>query len=95
MGKMSNKIAITALGLLGLGAAGCYYEPPPHRYVEREVVVEHGPYGEEREVVVTDGPPPPERVEVVTVRPYPSAIWVGGHWVRARHGWIWMHGHWR
>jgi hypothetical protein len=95
MGMIINKIAVSALGLLGLGATGCYYEPPPHRYVEREVIVDHGPYGEEREVVVTEGPPPPERVEVITVRPYPQAIWIGGHWIRARHGYVWIHGHWR
>ena len=95
MQVITRKLSVAALGLLGLGATGCYYDPPPHRYVEREVIVEHGPYGEEREVIVTDGPPPPQRGEVVTVRPYPEALWIGGQWARARHGWIWIHGHWR
>jgi hypothetical protein len=90
-------IRAAALGTLAAGLSGCIYaEPPRHRVVEREVVVEQGPY-DEREVVVTDGPPPPERVEVVTVRPYPEAIWIRGHWdwVRARRGWFWARGHWR
>jgi len=93
MGSLMTNLAVAALGMLALFLTGCVYERP-HRVVEREVIVEHGPY-EEREVVVTEGPPPPERVEVVTVRPYREAVWIRGHWVRTHHGWYWVHGYWR
>lgn len=39
--------------------------------------------------------PPPARVEVIGVRPYRGAVWVPGHWVRARYDWVWVHGYWR
>ncbi len=41
------------------------------------------------------GPPPP-RHEIVVARPYPSAVWVRGHW-RWVHGprhYVWVRGHW-
>jgi hypothetical protein len=29
------------------------------------------------------------------LRPFPSAVWVEGHWSHHPHGWYWTHGHWR
>ncbi len=28
-------------------------------------------------------------------RPRGSAVWVEGHWRRARGGWVWVEGHWQ
>jgi hypothetical protein len=41
--------------------------------------------------------PPPARIEVVPVRPYYGAVWIPGHWVRARYygNWVWVRGYWR
>jgi len=96
MQKWIQAAVAGCVGFSAVGLTGCVYAYPPRRHVvvEREVVVEDRPSYDEREVVVTDGPPPPERVEVITVRPYPDAIWVRGHWVRARRGWFWVSGHW-
>ena len=39
--------------------------------------------------------PPPARVEVIGVAPYRGAVWVPGHWSRARYNWVWVRGYWR
>jgi len=40
--------------------------------------------------------PPPARVEVIGVAPYRGAVWVPGHWTRARYNnWVWVRGYWR
>jgi hypothetical protein len=39
--------------------------------------------------------PPPARVEVIGVAPYRGAVWIPGHWVRARYDWVWVRGRWR
>lgn len=39
--------------------------------------------------------PPPNRVEVIGVAPYRGAVWIPGHWVRARRNWVWVRGYWR
>ena len=39
--------------------------------------------------------PPPARVEVIGAAPYRGAVWVPGHWARARYNWVWVRGYWR
>ena len=39
--------------------------------------------------------PPPARVEIIPVRPFYGAVWVPGHWVYARRGYVWARGYWR
>jgi len=96
MRKLTQAAAVGCLGFSVMGLTGCIYSAPPRRHVvvEHEVVVEDRPVYDEREVIVTDGPHPPDRVEVITERTRPSAIWVRGHWLRVRRGWVWRGGHW-
>lgn len=39
--------------------------------------------------------PPPRRVEVIGRAPYRGAVWIPGHWTRARRDWVWVRGYWR
>jgi hypothetical protein len=66
---------------LGLGASsltGCVAE-------ERVAV---------REPVVYAEAAPPPRVEVISVSPGPRYVWMRGHWIRHRGGWVWVSGRW-
>ncbi|MEA2162681.1 MAG: hypothetical protein QOK37_808 [Thermoanaerobaculia bacterium] len=38
---------------------------------------------------------PVPRVEVIGVAPYRGAVWVPGHYIRARRDWVWVRGYWR
>jgi hypothetical protein len=44
--------------------------------------------------VVAPGPPPAAKTEVRPVKPYPSAVWVQGHWNWSGGQWVWKSGHW-
>ena len=38
--------------------------------------------------------PPAARVEVVSERPYPEAVWIGGHWAGHGDDYAWVSGRW-
>ena len=40
------------------------------------------------------GPPPPPRHDYRWARPYPGAVWVGGHNEWNGGAWVWVGGYW-
>jgi len=38
--------------------------------------------------------PPPPRHERVTAKPFPNAVWIGGHWQWKGGKYVWVSGHW-
>ena len=76
-----------------LPLAGC--SDHPHHYREHERVIVREPVREDPIYIEGDVPEPPRRVETVTVRPYETAVWHEGHWVREGHRWVWVRGYWR
>ena len=48
-------------------------------------------------IYVRQTPPSTKIVEVKPVKPYPTAVWIPGHWKwsRRQHKYIWVNGHWK